>query len=184
MKLKEKFEKDDKDKLYEIRQKYKSESDNYEVAFKQKALSDWVICYRPQNLAWRRDFDYQLIHKKHKDIIETYLKSKDKNIKMKYKWSNCYDGLYNNIWTDVPDNFIKHYDERMELKLIKKFQPFTFNIEIKTLDDLKSILNRFNLDEDYFKEISKEKQLEYYDVCSDIDEKIWGSLRDKLDEFE
>lgn len=66
----------------------------------------------------------------------------------------------------------------------EKFIDYALEKKVKTLDDLKLLLNGFDIDEDKFREIPKEINIYHYDVCSNIDEKIWVPLREKLREYE
>jgi hypothetical protein len=119
-----------------LKRKFEENKGKYEVLFKEKNSSDWSFCYRPNDLTWRKDCDYILIKKEHKEIIEAYLK--DTSIKIQFRW-------YDEDWM-LLDDFIENYDEDMQLRVSKKeFEPFTLNIEVKTLDEAKSLWNRFNL---------------------------------------
>ena len=119
-----------------LKRKFKENKDIYEVLFKEKKSNDWSFCYRPLDLSWRKDWDYKFIKKEHKEIIEAYLK--DSTLKVQYRW-------YDEDWMLLED-FIENYDEDMQLRVSKKeFEPFTLNIEVKTLDEAKSLWNRFNL---------------------------------------
>jgi hypothetical protein len=119
-----------------LKRKFKEGNGQYEVLFKEKKSKDWSFCYRPNDLSWRKDWDYKLIKKEHKEIVEAYLK--DNALKIQYRW-------YDEDWM-LLDNFIENYDENMQLRVAKKdFEPFTLNIEVNTLDEAKSLWNRFNL---------------------------------------
>lgn len=155
-----------------IKEKYKS--GNY-IAIRLKD-NKWELCDQDYKENFRDSSNIKLIKKEHSDILKAYLK--DKDIKTEYRW-------YDEPWMELEGDFIENYDENMQLRIAKKeFEPFTLNIEVKTLDDLKLILNRFDLDERRFKEIFIEHCVGYYDVYSDIDTEIWVSLREKLKEFE
>ena len=119
-----------------MKRKFEENKGHYEVLFKEKKSNEWSFCYRPNDLAWRRDFNYKLIKKEHKELIEAYLK--DNSIKIQFRW-------YDEGWM-LLDDFIENYDEDVQLRIAKKeFEPFTLNIEIKTLDEVKSLWNIFNL---------------------------------------
>jgi hypothetical protein len=119
-----------------LKRKFKEGNGQYEVLFKEKKSKDWSFCYRPNDLTWRKDCDYILIKKEHKEIIEAYLK--DTSIKIQFRW-------YDEDWM-LLDDFIENYDEDMQLRVSKKeFEPFTLNIEVNTIDEAKSLWNRFNL---------------------------------------
>lgn len=119
-----------------LKRKFEQGNGQYEVLFKEKKSDKWEFCYRPNDLTWIKDCDYILIKKEHKEIIEAYLK--DTSIKIQFRW-------YDEDWM-LLDDFIENYDEDMQLRVSKKeFEPFTLNIEVKTLDEAKSLWNRFNL---------------------------------------
>ena len=119
-----------------LKRKFEENKGKYEVLFKEKKSKEWSFCYRPCDLSWRKDWDYKLIKKEHKEIIEAYLK--DTDLKVHYRW-------YDEDWM-LLDDFIENYDEDMQLRIVKKeFEPFTLNIEVNTLDEAKSLWNRFNL---------------------------------------
>ena len=117
-----------------LKRKFKEGMGQYEVLFKEKKSDNWEFCYRPNDLSWRKDWDYKLIKKEHKEIVKAYLQ--DNSLKIQYRW-------YDEDWM-LLDDFIKNYDENMQLRIAKKeFEPFTLNIEVNTLDEAKSLWNRF-----------------------------------------
>jgi hypothetical protein len=60
------------------------------------------------------------------------------------KENGVYESFIENCLND--EDTIKDYDENMQLRVAKKdFEPFTLNIEVNTLDEAKSLWNRFNL---------------------------------------
>ena len=119
-----------------LKRKFKEGMGQYEVLFKEKKSDNWEFCYRPNDLSWRKDWDYKLIKKEHKEIVKAYLQ--DNSLKIQYRW-------YDEDWM-LLDDFIENYDEDMQLRIAKKeFEPFTLNIEVNTLDEAKSLWDRFNL---------------------------------------
>lgn len=79
------------------------------VVFKHKSHSTWRICTRPKDLQWRRDFDYKLIAKHHKHILEAYFNDR----KFDFEW---YFNKYGGFWQRGKD-FIDTYDEKLEYRL-------------------------------------------------------------------
>lgn len=135
-----------------LKRKFEEGNGRYEVLFKEKKSNDWSFCYRPNDLSWRKDWDYKLIKKEHKEIIEAYLK--DNTLKIQYRW-------HDEDWMSLVD-FIETYDENIQLRIAKKeFEPFTLNIEINTIDEAKSLWNRFNLS---YPSLCEAMQSEYYNV--------------------
>ena len=62
----------------------------------------------------------------------------DNSLKIEYRW-------HDEDWM-LLDDFIENYDENMQLRIAKKeFEPFTLNIEVNTIDEAKSLWNRFNI---------------------------------------
>ena len=140
-----------------LKRKFEENKGQYEVLFKEKKSNDWSFCYRPNDLAWGKDWDYKLIKKEHKEIFETYLKdrnikieftnkvSKDINIKIEFTNKVSKDADIGTIWY-VEEDLIENYYEEFTYRIaVKKFEPFTLNIEINTIDEAKSLWNRFNL---------------------------------------
>ena len=93
-----------------LKRKFEENKGQYEVLFKEKKSNDWSFCYRPNDLSWRRDFDYKLIKKEHKKILEAYLK--DKTLKVQYRW-------HDEDWM-LLDDLIENYDENMQLRPSKR----------------------------------------------------------------
>ena len=135
-----------------LKRKFEEDKGQYEVLFKEKKSNDWSFCYRPNDLSWRRDFNYKLIKKEHKEIFEAYLK--DITLKVQYRW-------HDEEWM-LLDDFIENYDENMQLRIAKKeFEPFTLNIKVNTIEEAKSLWNRFNLN---YISLCEAMQSEYYEV--------------------
>lgn len=155
-------EEDNEDKLSEIKNKFKTGS--YYVMFKQKCVNSWDFCYRPKDLTWRRDFDYKLIHIIHKDFLEEYIK--DKSIKLEFNYNPL---CKHNKWIPIEGDFIDNYNENYYYRIIRNFEPFIFKIKVETLDDLKSLINRFNLSDTQIKNTLKEGKSTVYDVQSNVD---------------
>ncbi len=142
-----------------LKRKFKENKDIYEVLFKEKKSNDWSFCYRPLDLSWRKDWDYKLIKKEHKEIIEAYLK--DRNIKIEFTNNISKDADIETIWY-VEEDFIENYFEDYTYKTAKKeFEPFTLNIEVNTLDEAKSLWNRFNLN---YRTLCEATHSDYYNV--------------------
>ena len=159
------------DQLSEIKNKF--ETGSYCVMFKQKYVNSWDFCYRPKDLTWRRDFDYKLIHIIHKDFLEEYIK--DKSIKIEFNY-NPLD--VHNKWIPIEGDFIDNYNENYYYRISNKFQPFIFKIKVKTLDDLKSLINRFNLSDIQIKNTLKEDKAKVYDVQSNVDFGVYTKLKE------
>lgn len=150
-----------------LKRKFNEGNGQYEVLFKEKKSKDWSFCYRPNDLTWRKDWDYKLIKKEHKELIEVYLK--DTSLKIQYRW-------HDEDWM-LLDDFIKNYDENMQLRIYKKeFEPFTLNIEVKTLDEAKSLWNRFNLTNSSICEVSDN----YYGVDVKDDSYVYWKQLDNI----
>ena len=160
------------DEISIIKEKYKS--GNY-IAIRLKD-DKWELCDQDYKENFRDSSNIKLIKKEHSDILKDYLK--DKDIKTEYRW-------YDEPWMELEGDFIENYDENMQLRKVKKeFKPFTHNIEVNSLNDLKSLLNRFNLGDCEIKELLTRYGIEPYDVYSEIDMEIWKFLDYKLAEFE
>lgn len=86
--------------------KKKLEHKNYEVVFKQKKSDKWSLYYRPNDLTWRNDFDYKLIHSKHKRMLEEYLKNGNKNLRVCREFHKI-------------DDFIEGYNENVEYLIVQ-----------------------------------------------------------------
>lgn len=126
-----------------LKRKFEEGNGRYEVLFKEKKSNDWSFCYRPNDLAWRKDWEYKLIKKEHKEIFETYLK--DRNIKIEVTNNVSKDADIKTIWYIEEDLIENYYEEYTYRIAVKEFEPFTLNIEINTIDEVKSLWNRFNL---------------------------------------
>ena len=155
-----------------LKTKFEESSGQYEVLFKEKKSKEWSFCYRPSDLSWRKDWDYKLIKKEHKEIIEAYLK--DTDLKVHYRW-------YDEDWM-LLDDFIENYDEDMQLRIVKKeFEPFTLNIEVNTLDEAKSLWNRFNIK--YYLICENLGEGNYYRADKDKVDDCWNELDNILQDF-
>lgn len=157
-----------------LKRKFKENKDIYEVLFKEKKSNDWSFCYRPLDLSWRKDWDYKFIKKEHKEIIEAYLK--DNTLKVQYRW-------HDEAWM-LLDDFIENYDEDMQLRIAKKeFEPFTLNIKINTIDEAKSLWNRFNLN---YGTLCEATHSDYYNVEFENrlgTHKYWNQIDNVLKDF-
>lgn len=159
------------DEISIIKEKYKS--GNY-IAIRLKD-NKWELCDQDYKENFRGSSSIKLIKKEHRDILEAYLKD---NVKIEYRW-------YDEPWMVLEGDFIENYDENMQLRKVKKeFKPFTLNIEVNSLNDLKSLLNRFNLGDCEINELLPRYGIEPYSVYSEIDMEIWKFLDYKLAEFE
>ena len=156
-----------------LKRKFEQGNGQYEVLFKEKKSDKWEFCYRPNDLTWRKDCDYILIKKEHKEIIEAYLK--DNTLKIQYRW-------HDEDWM-LLDNFIENYDEDMQLRVSKKeFEPFTLNIEVKTLDEAKSLWNIFNLQYNtIYKALNSSYNVEFENRIDIYD--YWNQIDDLLQEL-
>lgn len=170
-------EEDITDKLLEIKNKFNTGS--YYVMFKQKCVNSWDYCYRPKDLTWRRDFDYKLIHIIHKDILEEYIK--DKSIKIEFNYNPL---CKHNKWVPIGGDFIDNYNEIYYYRISNKFEPFVFKIKVETLDDLKSLINRFNLSNIQIKDTLKEDKATVYDVQSNVDFGVYVKLKEIMKDYE
>lgn len=160
------------DEISIIIEKYKS--GNY-IAIRLKD-NKWELCDQDYKEIFRGSNSIKLIKKEHSVILKAYLK--DKDIKTEYRW-------HDEPWMELEGDFIENYDENMQLRKVKKeFKPFTLNIEVNSLNDLKSLLNRFNLGDCEIKELLPRYGIEPYGVYSEIDMEIWKFLDYKLAEFE
>lgn len=158
--------------------KNKFESGNYLVMFKPKNGDNWHLSYRPNTLAWRKDFDYELMHKKHEEVLQAYIK--DRDIRIEFRW-------YDEDWMLLEGDFIENYDENMQLRLAEKpFQPFTLNIEVNSLTNLKRLWNQFNINEVELKEVllkSGKGQYQEVKFKDDFTYNILCDIDDKLEEY-
>ena len=126
-----------------LKRKFEEGNGRYEVLFKEKKSDDWSFCYRPNDLSWRRDWEYKLIKKEHKEIFEAYLK--DRNIKIEVTNNVSKDADVETVWY-IEEDLIENYYEGYTYRIAKKeFESFTLKIEVNTLDEAKSLWNRFNL---------------------------------------
>ena len=57
-----------------LKRKFEEGNGRYEVLFKEKKSNDWSFCYRPNDLAWRKDWEYKLIKKNIKKSLKHLLK--------------------------------------------------------------------------------------------------------------
>lgn len=73
---------------------------------------------------------------------------------------------------------IDNYNENYYYRISNKFQPFIFKIKVKTLDDLKSLINRFNLSDIQIKNTLKEDKAKVYDVQSNVDFGVYTKLKE------
>lgn len=95
-----------------LKDKYKS--GDYICILTGYDINGWVTTTAPQWYCDHKDDKYKLIHKKHKDILDAYLK--DKNIDIEY-FTNYYDD--NNVWSTCV-NFIDLYKESEDYRLKPK----------------------------------------------------------------
>ena len=85
---------------------------------------------------FKKDSHYKYFHISHEEILQRFLR--DNTLKIQYRW-------HDEDWMLLED-FIENYDENMQLRITKKeFKPFTLGVEVNTLDEAKSLWNRFNL---------------------------------------
>lgn len=155
------YDKDIKTETIEeyLKRKFREGNGRYEVLFKEKKSNVWSFCYRPNDLSWRKDWEYKLIKKEHKEIIEAYLK--DRNIKIEFTNNVSKDADIETIWYVEEDLIENYYEEYTYRIAVKKFEPFTLNIEINTIEEAKSLWNRFNLNYNILCEAIQDK---YYVV--------------------
>ncbi len=161
---------EEEEHLDEISIKEKYKSGNY-IAIRLKD-NKWELCDQDYKENFRGSSNIKLIKKEHSYLLNAYLK--DKDIKLEYRW-------YDEPWMELEGDFIKNYDENMQLRLaVPEFEPFTLEIQVKTFNDLKSLWNRFNLDDSCISGILNDMGNYYYDVESNIDYEIWEVLDAKL----
>ena len=156
-----------------LKRKFETNIGQYEVLFKEKKSNDWMFCYRPNDLSWGKDWDYKLIKKEHKEIFETYIKdrnikieftnkvSKDININIEFTNKVSKDADIKTIWYVEEDLIENYYEEYTYRIVVKEFKPFTLNIEVNTVDEAKSLWNRFNLG---YVSLCEAMQSEHYEV--------------------
>lgn len=85
----------------------------------------------------------------------------DRNIKIEFTNNISKDADIETIWY-VEEDFIENYFEDYTYKTAKKeFEPFTLNIEVNTLDEAKSLWNRFNLN---YRILCEATHSDYYNV--------------------
>jgi hypothetical protein len=90
--------------------KEKLSTGNYNIVFKQKINNKWSLCYRPNDLVWRNDFDYKVIHRKHRNILDAYLE--DNNVEIEFKATNK--------WFKLEGDFINTYSPLTIYNIVEK----------------------------------------------------------------
>ena len=165
-----------------LKRKFEEGNGRYEVLFKEKKSNDWSFCYRPNDLTWRKGWEYKLIKKEHKEIIEAYLK--DRNIKIEFTNNVSKDADIGTVWY-IEEDLIENYNEEYTYRIaVKKFEPFTLNIEINTIDEAKSLWNRFNLN---YHSLCEAMSSEHYKVeCGNriYTHKYWKQIGKVLNDLE
>ena len=165
-----------------LKRKFEEDKGQYEVLFKEKKSNDWSFCYRPNDLSWRKDWEYKLIKKEHKEIIEAYLK--DRNIKIEFTNNVSKDADIETIWY-IEEALIENYNEEYTYRIaIQKFEPFTLNIEINTIDEAKSLWNRFNLGYDSLCEAIQGKYYKVESINRLNTHKYWKQIGKILNDLE
>lgn len=69
--------------------KEKINSNDYLIIFKQKKNDNWDICYRPNDITYRNDFDYKAIHIKDESVLKEAFKNGNKNDFINNYDENC-----------------------------------------------------------------------------------------------
>lgn len=96
-----------------------------------------------------------------KEIVEN---GEVENTKQEFQTITLNGLEYHLIPKEISVGYIADYNEDIQLRVAKKeFEPFTLNIEINTLDEAKSLWNRFNLN---YISLCEAMQSKYYKVES------------------
>jgi len=98
----------------ELKRRY--DSDDYILMLKCKTALKWGRLYGFNNSEWRMDFNYKLIHKRHKEVLDHWLNGGKIEANL-----NGYNGLY---WEEIVGEFIEAYNEDWDYR-IKQDQPQT-----------------------------------------------------------
>ncbi len=148
-------------------------TDNYICVFKLETDKEWKLrCINTvEDITENAGLDYQLIHKKHKDILDAYLK--DNNVDI---WKDTYRG--NIDYFCKVKNFILNYDPDGSYSLRSPEQilldkPVKMNLNKKIKEEMYKLLAYNNLTEEVKKceaydGWSKEDQIAHYLLSNDI----------------